>query len=69
MTLAVEALEKLPLLDKIETMLGDLHGYFCKSPKKHTKFVKLVEIMETKGLKILKNIKHNGFQCWGPLCK
>jgi hypothetical protein len=57
MNLVVEALEKLPLLDKIETMLGDLHGCFCKSPKKHTEFVKLAEILETKGLRILRNIK------------
>jgi hypothetical protein len=57
MNLAVEALEKLPILLKIEDMLQDLHGYFCKSPKKHMEFLKLAEVMDTKGLKILRDIK------------
>jgi hypothetical protein len=57
MNLVVEALEKLPVLQKIELFLADLYSYFCKSPKKHIKFYKLVEVIETKGLKILRNIK------------
>jgi hypothetical protein len=57
MNLAVRAHEKLPNLDKIEAMLGDIYSYFCKSPKKYMEFFKLAEVMETMGLKILWNIK------------
>ena len=63
MNLAVEALENLPVLQKIEDMLHDLYSYFCKSPKKHIEFCKLAELMETKGLKILRNVKPSGFPC------
>lgn len=41
----------------IEVVLQKTHEYFCKSPKCHLKFTKLVEIMETKGKKILKHVK------------
>jgi hypothetical protein len=66
MNLAVEALEKLPILQKIESLLADLYSYFCKSPKKHIKFYKLVEVMETKGLKILRNIKTRWISMLSP---
>jgi hypothetical protein len=65
----VEALDNLPLLEKIEAMLGNLYGYFCKSPKKHIEFVKLTEIMETKGLKILRNIKTQWISMLGPFVR
>jgi hypothetical protein len=66
MNLAVEALEKLPILHKIEQMLQDIYNYFCKSPKKHMEFLKLAEVMETKGLKILRNIKTRWISMLGP---
>jgi hypothetical protein len=48
------------MVEGIEDMLANLYTYFCKSPQKHLEFLKLVEVMETKGLKILRNIK----TCW-----
>jgi hypothetical protein len=60
------ALEKLPALQKIELLLADLYSYFCKSPKKHIEFCKLVEVMETKGLKILRNIKTRWISMLSP---
>jgi hypothetical protein len=38
-------------------MLANLYTYFFKSPQKHLECLKLAELMETKGLKILRNIK------------
>jgi hypothetical protein len=64
--LVVEALEKLLVLQKIELLLADLYSYFCKSPKKHIEFCKLVEVMETKGLKILRNIKTRWISMLSP---
>jgi hypothetical protein len=34
-----------------------LYSYFAKSLKRYLEFIKLVEIMETKGNKILRNVK------------
>jgi hypothetical protein len=38
-------------------MLGSLYAFFAHSPKRHLEFVKLAEVMQSKGLKILKNIQ------------
>jgi hypothetical protein len=40
----------------IEAMLASLYSYFVHSIKQHLEFVKLVEVMQSKGLKILKNV-------------
>ena len=66
MNLVVEALKKLLILQKIESLLADLYSYFCKFPKKHIKFCKLAEVMETKGLKILRNIKTKWISMLSP---
>jgi hypothetical protein len=57
--LAVQVLLKLNMVSKLETFskLWSLYVYFCKSPKRHLEVSKLVEILETKGNKILKNVK------------
>jgi hypothetical protein len=57
LNLAVESLSDLPMVEGIEDMLAHLYTYFFKSPQKHLEFLKLAEVMETKGLKILRNIK------------
>ncbi len=38
---------------KLENVLQALYANFSNSPKQHSKSNKLVEIMETKGFKIL----------------
>ena len=55
--LAVRTLSALSVVKRIEDMLTSLHAFFAKSPKKHLEFVKLAELMQSKGLKILKNVK------------
>jgi hypothetical protein len=52
--LAVETLSVLPVVSLIEDLLQDVYTFFCKSPKKHLAFVKLAEMMDTKGNKILR---------------
>jgi hypothetical protein len=58
--LAVQALSNFSLVSKIETLLQALHSYFTSSPKRHLEFTKLAEIVETRGLKILGNVR----TCW-----
>jgi hypothetical protein len=55
--LAIQTFSNVPLLFHIENLLQCLYGYFNHNPKRHLKFTKLVEIMETKSNKILWNIK------------
>jgi uncharacterized membrane protein len=48
------------MVNRLEGLLQTLYNYFSKSFKRHLEFTKLVEVMETKGAKILKNVK----TCW-----
>jgi hypothetical protein len=57
MNLVVQTLSILPLVKCIESLLQTLHAYFAHSPKRHLEFTKLAKIMETKGNKILCNVK------------
>ncbi len=52
MNLAVQTLSTIPLVKCIESLLQTLHTYFA-----HLEFTKLAKIMETKGNKILCNMK------------
>jgi len=55
--LTMQTLSNLPLVSCIESLLQCIYVYFSHRPKRHSKFAKLVEIMETKGNEILQNIK------------
>ncbi len=44
-------------MHQVETLFQSLYQYFYKSPKHHLEFTKLVDIMESKGLKLLRNVK------------
>jgi hypothetical protein len=44
-------------LAKIEVLLRSMYVYFTHSFKRHMELAKLVEILETKGGKILYNVK------------
>jgi hypothetical protein len=54
------------MVEGIEDILANLYTYFCKTPQKHLEFLKLVEVMETKGLKILRNIKTRWISMLAP---
>jgi hypothetical protein len=55
--LAMQTSSSFPLVHGVETLFQSLYQYFYKSPKRHVEFTKLVNIMETKGLKLLRNVK------------
>jgi hypothetical protein len=43
-------------MHQLEGLLKALYQYFCNSPKMHLEFTKLVNIMEIKWLKLLRNV-------------
>ncbi len=55
--LVVQILSHLQMVNNLEGLFQTLYNYFSKSPKRHLEFTKLVELMETKGARILKNVK------------
>jgi hypothetical protein len=55
--LAFKALSTLGIVSSMKDLLQSCHAYFVHSPKKHFEFIKLINMMETKGLKMLKNVK------------
>jgi hypothetical protein len=65
--LAVEPLSNLLVVSKIESLCKYIHSYFSHSPKRHLEFTKLAEIVETKGLKILNNVKTRWISLLEPL--
>jgi hypothetical protein len=65
--LVVEVLSQLPILGGIEEMMADIYTFFYKSPKKHLEFVKLVELLDSKGNKILRNIKTRWLSMMEPV--
>lgn len=56
-------------MGQIEGMLQDLYTYFSHSPKWHLEFVKLSEVIQIKGLKILKNIKTRWLSMLSPIVR
>jgi hypothetical protein len=55
--LDVHTLSSFPFMHQVETLLQSSYQYFCKSSKCHLEFTKLATIMETKGPKLLRNVK------------
>ncbi len=55
--LTMHNLWSLPLVICLEIFVQTLHNYFTHSPKMHLECTKFVEILETKGNKILENVK------------
>jgi hypothetical protein len=64
--LAIKSLSGLPVVNRIEDLLQTLHSYFARSPKRHLEFVKLAEVLQTKGLKILKQVKTRWLSMMSP---
>jgi len=42
---------------------------FAHSPKRHLEFMKIAELMVTKGNKFFRNVKISGFRCLSPTKK
>ena len=67
MNLAVEPLSNPPIVGKCESLCQSMYAYFSQSPKKHLEFQKLVDVMETKGLNMLRNVKTRWILVLEPL--
>lgn len=55
--LAIQTLLHLQMVIRLEGFIYTLYNYFSNNLKKHLEFTKLVELMETKQVKILKNVR------------
>jgi hypothetical protein len=51
----------------IENLIQNHHTYFFHSPKRHFELTRLTNMMETKGLKMLKNVKIQWISLLYPL--
>ncbi len=65
--LVILVLNKLSLVMHIEGMLQSLYAFFSHNSKKVLEFVNLAKTLETKGLKLLKNIKFHWISMLNPL--
>ena len=65
--LAVQYLSNLEMVAMIEILLAILPKYFSKSPKRHLELQKLTELFESKGKKILQNVKTRWISMLSPL--
>jgi hypothetical protein len=65
--LAFKTLFTLGIISSIENLLQNCHAYFAHSPKRHLKFIKLIDMMETKGFKMFKNVKTRWIFLLDPL--
>jgi hypothetical protein len=55
--LAVAMLSSLKLVSKVESLLAGMYNYFAHDLKRYLEFCKLAKNLESKGNKLLKNIK------------
>jgi hypothetical protein len=68
LNLVMEILSSYPLVSKVEGLLASLFTYFNGRPKRCVELAKLVGIIETKGLKMLKAVKTRWISMLSP-CK
>jgi hypothetical protein len=54
--LVVETLSNYPMVSRLESLFQSMYSYFCRSNKQHAELQKLVDLMETKGNKMLRNV-------------
>jgi hypothetical protein len=57
----------MDVMHAIEDLLKVTHAYFVHSPKKYVEFHSLALMLETKGLKLLKNVATRWVSVIGPL--
>lgn len=55
--LAVLTFFSLLMVARLKDLLQSIYIFFYKPPKSHLKLIKLAQIVETKGNKLLRNIK------------
>jgi len=63
--LVIQSLGNLTFIMQIKNFMMNMYNYFSHNPKKHLKFHKLVQNLDTNlGIRFLKMLKHGGCQCW-----
>ncbi len=65
--LKMQSLFSMPMVSKLKDLLQSLYGYFFRSPNCYLEFTNLVEIVEIKGLKVLRNVKTSWISMLAPL--
>jgi len=65
--LAAKSLSALPVFTIVEQLIQKIHAYFNKSSKRFFEYQKLVEAMETKGLKPLLQVTMRRVSLLEPL--
>lgn len=45
------------MVSRLEALCQSLYLYFCRNYKRHSELQKLADLMETKGLKLLRNVE------------
>jgi hypothetical protein len=55
--LTFKTLSSMRIVNTIKCLQQSYHSYFVHSPNKHLEFTKLINMMETKGLKMFKKVK------------
>jgi hypothetical protein len=58
--LAIQTLSTYSMVAKLENLLQFIHKCFFKSPYCHFKLTKIINIIETKGKRILRQVKTRG---------
>ena len=64
--LAVQTLSEFEVVRHVEDVLAALYSYFSSSPKRTLEFQKLAACLESKGNKILRNVKTRWISMLGP---
>jgi hypothetical protein len=57
---AMKTLSQLEIFHAVEELMRICHAYFFHSPKKYSEFKSFAQTIDTKGLKLLKNVT----TCW-----
>jgi hypothetical protein len=65
--LAVKTLSQLSIFQAVEDLMRLSHAYFAHSPKKYTEYRAFVQTIDTKGLKLLKNVKTRWLSLLEPM--
>jgi hypothetical protein len=67
LNLAYKSLSSMGVMPGIEGLLSSTYGYFAHSPKKILEFQNLAEEMDSKGLKLLRNVQTRWISLLDPL--
>lgn len=65
--LAMKTLSRLDLFHAVEDLCKLCHNYFAHSPKRQAEFRALAQLLDTKGLKLLKNVTTRWISLISPL--